>query len=87
MLFHLMSYKMKKQLMMQIKMIEIKKSRRETQMAYIVVAFTLPITNDDNPTIFSERVHNIENNLWKLVIKKRDEVSLSKSDLGTHGVA
>lgn len=45
-------------------MIETKKSRRETQMAYIVVAFTLPITNDDNPTTFSE------NNQWKLVIKE-----------------
>lgn len=51
-------------------MIEIKKSRRETYMAYIVVAFTLPITNDDNPTTFSERVHNSENNQWKLVIKE-----------------
>lgn len=51
-------------------MIETKKSRRETQMAYIVVAFTLPITNDDNPTTFSEMVHNNENNQWKLVINE-----------------
>lgn len=39
-------------------------------MAYIVVAFTLPITNDDNPTTFSEMVHNNENNQWKLVINE-----------------
>lgn len=51
-------------------MIETKKLRRETQMAYIVVAFTLPITNNDNPTTFSERVHNSENNQWKLVINE-----------------
>lgn len=51
-------------------MIETKKSKRETQMAYIVVTFTLTITNYDNPTTFSEMVHSSENNQWKLVIKE-----------------